>query len=213
MQPLCRRCIEVWGELTAHHLLVGIEPLHFLFEHHLLHDWRGDDRTEGELLKLIVRTEGDAWLWRAWTLIVGEGRSMVVVTPQAGIDHEHGVLVAHAVLSGDVDARLISDGHAWKEGGGAPLHAELVEVDGFMYRHELTHPMTGAVQVVDAIFPHGFTGQYVELGTTGAFGEDRRTQTDPTFEYEGVVATHLPREGTQWDGTCDVGGAIEVLTP
>ena len=143
------------------------------------------------MLEGVVGTEGDAF---------------------GGGNDEEGVFVAHAMTAFDVDAGFVGDGHAWKEWGGAPLHAELVEVDGFMYRHELTHPMTGAVQVVDAIFPHGFTGKYIKLGTTGTFGEDRRTQTDPTFEYEGVVATHLPREGSQWNGACDVGGAIEVLT-
>ena len=173
-------------------LLVGVEPLALVVGEHLHEDGRGQDGTEGQVLEGVVGTEGDAF---------------------GGGNDEEGVFVAHTMTAFDVDAGFVGDGHAWKEGGGAPLHAELVEVDGFMYRHELTHPMTGAVQVVDAVFPHGFTGKYIELGATGAFGEDRRTQTDPTFEYEGVVATHLPREGTQWDGTCDVGGAIEVLTP
>ena len=40
-----------------------------------------------------------------------------------------------------------------------------------MDTEEMADAMTGAVQIVDAAFPHGASGKYIELGATGAGGE------------------------------------------
>ena len=73
----------------------------------------------------------------------------------------------------NVDAWLVCDNHAGQERRGTPLHAELVKVDAFVNRHKLPHPMSCSMQIIDAVFPHGFTRKSIELSAAGAFGEDR----------------------------------------
>ena len=182
--------VQPWRKSLIDSLLILVEPLKLLLGEHIDKDGFCENGAKGKLFKGIVGTKGDT----------------------VGVeDHEHCVFMAYTVTALDVDAGLVSDGHAGQQWGGAPLHAELVQVNGFMDRHELPHTVSCAMQIIDAAFPHGFAGEGVELGAAGALGKDSRTEAYPASEHEGVVTAHLPCEGTERDGACDVGGAVKVL--
>ena len=202
--------VEVRGETVAHHLLVGVEPVDLFRLHHLFHDRGGENRAEGELLKLIIRSEGESFSGVARSLIAWHGVAVVAFAPQARVDHEHSVLVPHSVAAGDIDARLAGDGHARNEPCRHIVHAELMRT--LMHVEVRAHAMTGAVEVVDSVFPHRGAGQRVELAAVGATREDSAGEVDKAAQHERVVAPLLVGERTQRDGAGDVGGAVEILT-
>ena len=126
------------------------------------------------MLEGVIRTEGDAGCFGSVAWVRSRDVGFTVWCGEVCVDHKHSVFVSDSVAAFDIYAGFVGDGHAWQEWCGSPLHAELVEVDAFMYRHELPYAVACAVEVVDAVFPHGFSGESVELGAACPFGEDGR---------------------------------------
>ena len=91
------------------------------------------------------------------------------------------------------------------------VHADLMR--SFVDTKEVSDTMTGTMQVVDAAFPHGTAGKYIELGTTSSGREVGILQLQMTFQYQGIIGFLFVGERTEGDGTGDVGSAIQILCP
>ena len=96
-------------------------------------------------------------------------------------DNEQGVLDTDTMTAGFVDTWLIGDNHAWFEECWHVVHADLMRT--FVDAEEMADAMTGAVQVVDAAFPHGTSGKYVKLGTASSGGELGILKLQMPFQY------------------------------
>ena len=190
--------VEVWRELVVDHLLIGVEPFYLLALHHVEEDRRGEDRAEGEMLEGVVRTEGESFV------------ALLTFVAEVGWNDEHGVLMAHSVAAGYVDAWLVGDGHAWEERSRHVVHAELVRA--FVYVHERAYAVACAVEVVDAVAPHRSAGEGIELCAVGAAWEHGAAEVDESAQHEGVVASLFPSERTERNGTCYVGCSVLVLS-
>ena len=134
-------------EDVEHALVIVVEPGDFFIQEHLFDNRRGVDGTEGETLKLQELAK--------LGLLVG--------------GYQQGVFDTHTKLTFEIDARLVGDGHASHQRGGLPLHTELMRT---LVQIQIgTHTMTCAMQIVQSLAPHRFSGQNIYLGTTGSTGE------------------------------------------
>ena len=109
-------------------LMVLVEPVDFLWQHHLKDDRSLVDGTEGERLELQELAE--------LRFLIGHD--------------EQGVLRTGTTTARQIDARLISDGHTCHQWGGLPLHSELVR--SLMDIQIGAHTVTCAMQVVHMAF-------------------------------------------------------------
>ena len=57
-EPVSMFFVEMWTQFVIYHLLVLVEPLLFFRLNHGNFDSGSEDRTEGELLEFVIRTEG-----------------------------------------------------------------------------------------------------------------------------------------------------------
>ena len=80
-----------------------------------------------------------------------------------------------------------------------------------MDAQEVSDAMSGAVHVVDAAFPHGASGEHVELGAASAGWEVGILQLQMAFQYEGIVGLLFFGKRTKGNGTGNVGCTIQVL--
>ena len=68
-----------------------------------------------------------------------------------------------------------------------------------------------AVQVVDAAFPHGASGEYVKLGAASPGREVGILKLQMAFQHQRIVGLFLFGERAEGESAGDVGGAIQVL--
>ena len=85
------------------------------------------------------------------------------------VAHEDGILYAHAELAGEIETRLVGDGHTRNERCRFPFHPYLV--GAFMNIEVASHAVARAVHIVHALAPHCLTGKGVNLGAAGEVGE------------------------------------------
>ena len=71
--------------------------------------------------------------------------------------------------------------------------------------------MAHAVQEVKTLVPQRTAGNGVELGAAGSVGEAQQLQLDVTFQYQRIDVALTVGDGTEGDGSRDVGSTIDVL--
>ena len=120
-------------EDIEHTLVVIVEPLDFLWQHHLTDDRCLVDGTERERLKLEESAE--------LRFLIGYD--------------QQGVLRAGSTTVRQIDTWFVSDRHACHQRGGFPLHAELMR--SLVDVQISANAVTRAVQVVQSFPPHIFS--------------------------------------------------------
>ena len=80
-----------------------------------------------------------------------------------------------------------------------------------MYIEAGAHAMARAMQIVDALLPHGIARQHVELGAATSCRKTHHGQSDVALQHQGIVGTLLRSERAQSNGAGDVGGAVGIL--
>ena len=186
-QPDAVLRVEQGSELCVHLPVVAVEPCVFFRGEHGPVDGRLVDGAEGERLEAEELAE--------LRFLVGQD--------------ELRVLDAHAVAPGLVDARFVGHGHVGEQRCGHVVHAYLVRP--FVDAEAGTHAVPRAVEIVDALLPHGVAGADIELRAVAALWETGEGQTYVPPQHQRVVAPLLFSDGSEGDGAGQVGGGVVVL--
>ena len=174
-------------ELLEDHLVILVEPIYLFLRKQLPDDGCCVNRTEREWFELQKLAK----------LRLAIGRD------------EQGVFYAHSKAPGEIDARLVGDGHSCHEWGWFPLHTNLVRA--LMDVQIGAHAMARSVQIVQALAPQRLSRQNIYLRATGAAGELAQFYLDMSLQHESIDAPLLVCQRAQGNGARNVCRAVEIL--
>ena len=120
-----------------------------------------------------------------------------------------------AVLSGQIDARLIGGDHTLLKdrvvrGIRSDFPAEAVGT--LVAGEQIADAVTGAVVEIQTQLPQRRAGEQIQIDAGTARTEDRGGKIQVAAQDGGIVSAHGVGDRTERDGSCDVGGSLEVLS-